>query len=226
MIKILQDRVIFDGHAEDKATCETTTLLANALAKSDDFKQVEYRSGYAEFEKVGKTSELRFLPTLTIVIYSNDGNTVLYQDGDLGVAGTDTFTVNVSVNGVSIGDNVIYTYSGNKTFLGISETMNSISADHPVGSSFIYSMSTSFYIVESDPTPTISFKHFYKTDTLIGTGTYKFRRYSQEEPVVTPRLAAPASVSVSGTIVTFESVANATSYEFFVDGVSIGEYTP
>lgn len=34
-------------------------------------------------------------------------------------------------------------------------------------------------------TPTISFKHFYKNDTLIGTGTYKFRRYSQEKPVTT-----------------------------------------
>lgn len=31
-------------------------------------------------------------------------------------------------------------------------------------------------------TPAISFKHRFKNDTLIGTGTYKFRLYSQEEP--------------------------------------------
>ena len=31
---------------------------------------------------------------------------------------------------------------------------------------------------------TIFFKHRFKNDTLIGTGTYKFRRYSVEEPVV------------------------------------------
>ena len=30
--------------------------------------------------------------------------------------------------------------------------------------------------------PTISFKHRYKNDSLIGTGTYKFRYYSIEEP--------------------------------------------
>lgn len=35
--------------------------------------------------------------------------------------------------------------------------------------------------------PTISFKHRFKNDTLIGTGAYKFRRYSQTEPVVTPK---------------------------------------
>nr|DAG70154.1 MAG TPA: Protein hedgehog autoprocessing doamin, SIGNALING PROTEIN.36A [Caudoviricetes sp.] len=34
--------------------------------------------------------------------------------------------------------------------------------------------------------PTISFKHRFKNDTLIGTGTYKFRRYSVEEPTPTP----------------------------------------
>ncbi len=35
-------------------------------------------------------------------------------------------------------------------------------------------------------TPAISFTHRYQNSTLIGTGTYKFRRYSVEEPVVTP----------------------------------------
>lgn len=34
--------------------------------------------------------------------------------------------------------------------------------------------------------PIISFKHRFKNDTLIGTGTYKFRRYSVEEPTPTP----------------------------------------
>lgn len=39
-----------------------------------------------------------------------------------------------------------------------------------------------------EATPTISFKHRFKNDTLIGTGTYKFRRYSVEEPVVVKSL--------------------------------------
>lgn len=41
-----------------------------------------------------------------------------------------------------------------------------------------------------ESTPTISFKHRFKNDTLIGTGTYKFRRYSVEEPVATYTLEA------------------------------------
>lgn len=56
-------------------------------------------------------------------------------------------------------------------------------------------------------TPTISFKHFYKTDTLIGTGTYKFRRYSQEKPVV--------------TLITFTIVS--TSYQA-EQGMTFGEW--
>lgn len=34
--------------------------------------------------------------------------------------------------------------------------------------------------------PTISFKHRYQNSSLIGTETYKFRRYSVEKPVATP----------------------------------------
>lgn len=33
-------------------------------------------------------------------------------------------------------------------------------------------------ITSKAATPTISFKHRFKNDTLIGTGTYKFRHYS------------------------------------------------
>lgn len=40
-----------------------------------------------------------------------------------------------------------------------------------------------------------------------------------------PQLDAPTNVSVSGTTATFDEVENAESYEFFVDGTSIGEYS-
>lgn len=212
MIKILQDRVIFDGHAEDKATCETTTLLANALAKSEDFKQVEYRSGYAEFEKVGKTSELKFAPDISYRIYVNGTSYTL----GLGEFEDFTWTAQVRYN------SILYTISDDKVLWEDGTILQYDGTDVLPSDTII---ENGQYTTRA-ATPTISFKHFYKTDTLIGTGTYKFRRYSQSEPVVTPRLAAPASVSVSGTIVTFESVTNATSYEFFVDGVSIAEYTP
>lgn len=61
MLKIQSDHVIIDGHEPTKEQCETMTLLANALAESDNFKTVEYRDGYAEFEKVGKAEELKFV---------------------------------------------------------------------------------------------------------------------------------------------------------------------
>ncbi len=59
-IRMTNDRIIFDGHADTKQECETITLLCDNLAKSQDFKTVKYESGYAEFEKVGRTNELKF----------------------------------------------------------------------------------------------------------------------------------------------------------------------
>lgn len=59
-IKMLNDRIIFDGHADSRQECETITLMCDNLVKSKDFKTIRYESGYAEFEKVGKTEELKF----------------------------------------------------------------------------------------------------------------------------------------------------------------------
>lgn len=41
-----------------------------------------------------------------------------------------------------------------------------------------------------------------------------------------PQLTTPTNVAVTDTTLTFDEVANATSYEVFVDNVSIGEYVP
>lgn len=60
-IKLLNDRIIFDGHADTRQECETITLMCDNLAQSKDFKTIRYESGYAEFEKVGKTEELKFV---------------------------------------------------------------------------------------------------------------------------------------------------------------------
>lgn len=73
-IKILKDRIIFDGHADTRQECETITLMCDNLAQSKDFKTVHYESGYAEFEKVGATNELMFAPaqsSVTIVFDSH-----------------------------------------------------------------------------------------------------------------------------------------------------------
>lgn len=74
-IKMLNDRIIFDGHADSRQECETITLMCDNLAQSKDFKTIRYESGYAEFEKVGKTEELKFaVPakgTVTVVFDSH-----------------------------------------------------------------------------------------------------------------------------------------------------------
>lgn len=67
-IKLLNDRIIFDGHADSRQECETITLMCDNLAKSNDFKTVRYESGYAEFEKVGKTEELKFMDNADVTI--------------------------------------------------------------------------------------------------------------------------------------------------------------
>lgn len=41
-----------------------------------------------------------------------------------------------------------------------------------------------------------------------------------------PQLAAPKNVSVDGTVVSWDEVENATSYEVLADGASIGTVTP
>ena len=41
-----------------------------------------------------------------------------------------------------------------------------------------------------------------------------------------PKLATPQNVSVSGTDASFDEVAHAETYELFVDGNSIGTYSP
>lgn len=60
-IKILGDRIIFDGHADTQRECETVTLMCDNLAKSIDFKTIKYENGYAEFEKIGGVKDLKDL---------------------------------------------------------------------------------------------------------------------------------------------------------------------
>ena len=61
-----------------------------------------------------------------------------------------------------------------------------------------------------------TFKHFFDAGT-IGSGTVKFRHYSQRV-----QLATPQNVAASGTTVSWGAVENATSYEILVSGSSFG----
>ena len=64
-----------------------------------------------------------------------------------------------------------------------------------------------------------TFKHFFNSGT-IGSGTIKFRHFSQTEPL--PQLATPQNVTVDGTTLSWDAVENATSYDIYADGTLIG----
>lgn len=70
---------------------------------------------------------------------------------------------------------------------------------------------------QSASSPT--FKHFFNAGT-IGSGTIKFRHFSQTEPL--PQLATPQNVTVDGTTLSWDAVENATSYDIYADGTLIG----
>ena len=56
-----------------------------------------------------------------------------------------------------------------------------------------------------------TFKHFFDAGT-IGSGTVKFRHYSQQE-----QLATPQNVTADGTTVSWDAVENAESYDVYAD---------
>nr|DAH74386.1 MAG TPA: hypothetical protein [Caudoviricetes sp.] len=82
--------IIIDGHADTKEECETITLLCDSLAKDKNFKQVAYDKGYAAFERIGHTEELKFWSGENIYV---NGTAV-----NIKVGGENTFAYCASVN--------------------------------------------------------------------------------------------------------------------------------
>lgn len=74
--------------------------------------------------------------------------------------------------------------------------------------------------------PTIYFRHLYSGGT-IGSGAVKFKEYTQ---TYLPQLATPTNVSASGTTISWDEVANAESYDVYVDNTlyenTTGTVTP
>lgn len=101
-LKIIDNKVIFDGHAENSSDCHTLTLLCNLLQKNT--KTVDYRTGYAEFELEDIPSENRFWFTDTQTFYIND---ILVQVAATqatvdGFAGVLTIDLSFSQDGVTV----------------------------------------------------------------------------------------------------------------------------
>lgn len=59
-ILIENNKIVFEGHAEDSETCRTLTAICDALSANENFSTVKYESGYAEFERVGGGDAMMF----------------------------------------------------------------------------------------------------------------------------------------------------------------------
>ena len=185
MTKIItsENKIIFDGHARTKEECETISLACEELSKSDKFRTVKYGSGYAEFEKVGKTDALKFPPTGWAITFDSHIQSVTNEtygttsttSGSWGIGENSDSDFSVVLDDGYIIDTVV-TDRGTVANL----TSNTFSIINTASDQV--SLVSQITITSKLATPTISFKHRFKNDTLIGTGTYKFRRYSVQEP--------------------------------------------
>lgn len=94
------------------------------------------------------------------------------------------------------------------------QAYRTITFDSPVTDTTLLSWLQVNGTKQSASSPT--FKHFFNSGT-IGSGTIKFRHFSQ-----IPQLATPQNVAVNGTTLSWDAVENATSYDIYADGTLIG----
>lgn len=96
-LKIIDNKVIFDGHAENQSDCHTLTLLCNLLEKNT--KTIVYKMGYAEFELDDLPSENKFWFT-DLKTFSINGTIV--QVVAVQKAGSLSINLSFSQEGVSV----------------------------------------------------------------------------------------------------------------------------
>lgn len=107
-MRVQGSRVIISGHETTKEECNAVTLMCDEMAKSKDFRLVEYRPGYAEFEAVGQAEDLKFVPEPSSITMNFDsGITSVEMSGDAELTWTQSGT-NLSFNGTGLGS---YTFT-------------------------------------------------------------------------------------------------------------------
>lgn len=161
-IKLLKNKIIFDGQSDN----ETVDLIRSNLAKSKDFKTVEYKDGYAEFERVGNAKDLKFISALCDVTINFDSH----------------------ITKVTSPDTYQWSASG--------QTQSSLSAGSTVGRTFSVTLEDGYIIdtvtnTGADDVSNITSNTF--TSTLNGDGTpitftitsklapYRFKHYRNPE---------------------------------------------
>lgn len=156
-IEIKDNKIIFNGHAEDRKSCEAITNICNSLSATNNI--IEYTKGYAEFE-INKPKELNFaIEAGSFILKTNDGAQTIYTSSECINGDSIVITENNIVfkqSGQS--DQVIYTCASGDRLLGISKTANMQSVDFGLGTTTVLDMcmemnNVSLYLViESDIT--------------------------------------------------------------------------
>lgn len=101
---------------------------------------------------------------------------------------------------------------------GLSKTINATSpdSDYEVGKSFFPSSGSSdiYYTVEDTSTPTYSFKHLYSGKS-IGTGSIKFKSYTQTKPVTGETWVLNETLTLSSQTFTVVFSSNEQKFNSF-----------
>lgn len=111
-----------------------------------------------------------------------------------------------------------YSFNGN-SIMEINSNFSNIIISIQNGNNVTNEQLINWFQANATKQSSISFKHFFR-NSPIGSGTIRFRPYTVAEPL--PQLATVSNVSVEGTTVSWDEVENATSYEIFSDGTSLG----
>lgn len=108
-MRVQGSRIMISGHETTNEECNAVTLMCDEMAKSKDFRLVEYRPGYAEFEAVGKAEDLKFLPSPGDLIISFDSHITEVSMTDAG--GLHKWTTSGQSIGTMAQDGTLYTFN-------------------------------------------------------------------------------------------------------------------
>ena len=197
-IKLLKNKIIFDGQSDN----ETVDLIRSNLARSKDFKTVEYKDGYAEFERIGNAKDLKFAPTLSTLTINFDSHITKVVVTEQGLEWTTSGQANdVSVSTSGGANNWTFTVTLADGYVIDTVTPN----DNGESTAIISNITTSTFVSDmaggGDATMELTitsklapyrFKHYRNPESLGGTPLNIV--YSDTAPSDTSKLWIKSSV--------------------------------
>lgn len=145
-------------------------------------------------------------------IVVNGTDVYIQRLSDGGETGEETWSYNASIN------TDIYSISGNTVIWNDGTILQYNSVDVLPTANII---SDGQYTTRT-ATPTLTFKHFFDAGT-VGSGTYKFRHYSQQEPSSGETWVLNESVSFDLSVVDIDFVSNNENFKSII-AVTLGKF--